>query len=332
MPSNKNVGVMDGMLQKAAVIGAGEIGVAMAAVFLDAGVEVEIVEPSDTVRKCIPDRLGEFQREMVDAGLASPKSDGQFSIHAAITLLPDVTEIVFEAGPEDVATKRQIFASLRERLGPDTPIATTSSAITVSRMVKAPEDRRASLVAHPANPPSLIRAIECVPSPETDPAVTERVMAFLESVGFAPIRIRREVEGFAMNRLQSALLREAYRLVDAGIVDVEGADRLVSEALGPRWALSGPFETADLNTPGGLRAHAERLGAAYGRIGTQNGEKGLPWPEALVDKVVRQRRAVIPEERLADRVAWRRRALLQILHARREADGQWAKEGDISDE
>ena len=60
------------------------------------------------------------------------------------------------------------------------------------------------------------------------------MMAFLESVGFAPIRIRREVEGFAMNRLQSALLREAYRLVDAGIVDVEGADRLVSEALGPR--------------------------------------------------------------------------------------------------
>ncbi len=331
-PSNENGTVMAEKLQKVVVIGAGEIGASMAAVFLDVGVDVTIIEPNDKVRDNIPGRLADYRQEMVAAGLASSKSHGQVSTHEMITSLQQPTDLVIEAGPEDGGAKRRIFGSLRDQLGSETPIATTSSAIPISRIVEAPEDRRACLVAHPANPPFLIRAIECVPSPETDPAVTDRVMSFLQGAGFAPILIRREVEGFAMNRLQSALLREAYRLVDAGVVDVAGADRLVSEALGPRWALSGPFETADLNTPGGLRAHAERLGEAYGRIGTENGEKGLPWPQSLVEKAVRQRRSVISEGRLAERVAWRRQALAQILRARREAERLWNREGDRGDE
>ena len=319
-------------MRKAAVIGGGEIGVSMTAVLLDAGVDVEIVEPDQAVRERIPGRLAEFFEEMATAGLARGETAGQLTTHEDIASLSEATAIVIESGPENVAAKREIFVSLRERLGADVPIATTSSAITISQIVENPADRRACLVAHPANPPSLIRAIECVPSPDTDQSVTDRVMKFLERAGFTPIRVLKEVEGFAMNRLQSALLREAYRLVDSGIVDVEGADRLVSDALGPRWALSGPFETADLNTKGGLRAHAERLGAAYGRIGTENGEKGLPWPPDLVEKAVRQRRDVVSEEQLSDRMAWRRMALTRILLARREAERLWNPKGDSSSE
>ena len=308
-----------------AVIGAGEIGLCMAAVFADAGAAVGLVEPSEAVRAGIPARLAALTAEMDDAGLARHRT-GSIDVCVSIDALPARVDLVIEAGPEDVSVKRRLFAALRNRLGDAVPIATTSSAITVSMILESPEERRNCLVVHPANPPTLIRVIECVPSPVTDPAVTAAVADTLASAGFAPVMLKREVEGFALNRLQSALLREAYRLVEAGIVDVEGAERIVSEGLGPRWALSGPFETADLNTPGGILAHAKRLGPAYARIGRENGEKTLPWSDDLVTGVARQRRKIVPEAARPARVAWRRKALVRILKAKAAARDLWEAE------
>ena len=318
-------------LEKAAVIGAGDIGVALAEVLLDAGVTVAIAEPSESVRNAVRDRLRDIGDEIAAAGLASGRERGGLMLCDDISQLPIEQDLVMEAGPERVDLKKSIFAALRDKLGEDIPIATTSSAIPVSQILDDPPSRRAALVAHPANPPSLIRAIEVVPSPETDGDISDRVIKYLQCAGFSPVRVNKEVEGFAMNRLQSALLREAYRLVDAGILDVEGVDQLVSDGLGPRWALSGPFETADLNTAGGIGVHAERLGAVYGRIGEENGEHGLPWPQELVDKAVQQRRSVLAEDRLADRVFWRRKALVLILRARQGADRLWTVESDCTD-
>lgn len=305
------------------MIGAGEIGLGIGTVFADSGSRVWLVEPDPAVRTCIEERLGELRSEMALAGMAQNTPAGDLLTIAEISVLPPDVDLVIEAGPEDVQVKRSLFSSLRTHFGPAVPIATTSSAISVSTIVESEMHRRASLVAHPANPPTLIRTIECVPAPQTDPAVVDLVISFLRFAGFEPIPVLREVEGFAMNRLQSALLREAYRLVEAGIVDVASVDRLVAEALGPRWALSGPFETADLNTPGGIEAHASRLGPAYARIGQENGERGLPWSEALVAAVAKQRRAAVPDAILPARVKWRRDALARLLAARREAMELW---------
>jgi 3-hydroxyacyl-CoA dehydrogenase len=309
------------------VAGGGEIGLAMAAVFSDAGASVWLSDPDAGVRSGAQDRLRAFQTEMEEAGLAAGRSTGSVDVVASLEAAPKDVDLAVEAGPERLDAKRALFASLRAHIGNDTPIATTSSAITVSHIVEDPQERRNCLVAHPANPPTLIRIVECVPAPETDPVVVEKVTEMLTRSGFSAVRLSREVEGFALNRLQSALLREAYRLVEAGVVDVEGADRLVSEGLGPRWALSGPFETAELNTPGGIAAHARRMGPAYARIGQENGEKGLPWPEDLVAEVSRQRRAVLTESDLPARVRWRRRALARLLVARRAAIALWQHGG-----
>lgn len=313
-----------------AVVGAGEIGAGLTAVFADAGVAVWVADPDPGARTRLQSRVNAFRAEMAAAGLAQDLPGGEIQVVAAVGNLPRGVDLAIEAGPEDVAIKRDLFATLRTRLGPDTPIVTTSSAITISQIVEAPGTRRACLVVHPANPPALIRVVECVPAPETDPAVTRRVSTQFEAVGFAPVLLGREVEGFALNRLQSALLREAYRLVESGVVDVAGADRLVSEGLGPRWALSGPFETADLNTPGGIAEHVQRMGPAYARIGLENGERGLPWTEALVADVVAQRRAMLPEDERPARLLWRRRALAQILKTRRRAQTLW-RDGAASD-
>ena len=125
-----------------------------------------------------------------------------------------------------------------------------------------------------------------------------------------------EIEGFVLNRLQGAVLREAYRLVQDGVIDVAGLDRVMRLGLGPRWALSGPFETAELNTPGGIRAHAARMGPAYRAIGQSRGEVGCDWPDDLIASVDAQRRAVIAVQDLPDRVAWRAQAVARLVALR----------------
>ncbi|MGI9420287.1 MAG: 3-hydroxyacyl-CoA dehydrogenase NAD-binding domain-containing protein [Geminicoccaceae bacterium] len=310
-----------------AVVGGGEIGLGMATVFADAGACVSIADPDMDVRKSMPERARAYRIEMAEAGLLQDCPGGRIDVAAVLEDLPARVDLAIEAGPEDLGVKRSIFSALHTQPGEACPLVTTSSAITVSEIVEAPVARKNCLVAHPANPPTLIRVVECVPAPETDPAVAARVAELLSWAGFAPVSLAREIEGFALNRLQSALLREAYRLVEAGVIDVAGVDRLVSEGLGPRWALSGPFETADLNTPGGILGHARRMGPAYARIGKENGGSGLPWSDALIAEVARQRRAALPETALPARVTWRRRALARLLKTRSDGLAFWEADG-----
>ena len=300
------------------VLGGGPIGLGMAAVFADAGALVEVVEPDGPARASAPDMLRAYRTEMQAAGLLRGRPRDEVALFETLSKTRKQADLVIEAGPEDLSLKRRLFAEIRAHLGQDVPIATTSSAMTISQIIENPDDRRAAMVAHPANPPTLIRIVECVPAPQTGPEIVESVAGLLDWAGFSSVRIGREVEGFALNRLQSALLREAYRLVEAGVVDVNGADRLVSDGLGPRWALSGPFETADLNTAGGIAAHVQRMGPAYARIGMENGEKGLPWSEELVADVVAQRNAALSAKNRDARVEWRRRALAALIACKRK--------------
>ena len=311
-----------------AIIGCGEIGLAMAAVFANSGKSVFVTDPSKSARESAPERLAEYFHEMIAAGIARPNSESNANhIRISPELAPDarLTAMAIECGPECLETKRKLFQDLRRWGGANLKIATTSSAIPVSAIIPNAEDRANCLVAHCANPPTLIRVIEIVPAPGTLESSIEFVSELLKSIGFVPVRLRSEIEGFAFNRLQSALLREAYRLVEDGIADVEGIDRLVSDGLGLRWALSGPFETADLNTPGGISAHAKRLGPAYKRIGEEIGEKRAGWTEELVAEVERQCRARVSDNEHPARVGWRRRSLAKIIAARKSADAEWTK-------
>ena len=171
-------------------------------------------------------------------------------------------------------------------------------------------------MTHPGNPPFLIRVVEIVPAPFTDAASVEAATALLQSCGMEPVLVRKEVEGFVFNRLQGALLREAYCLVRDGVVSVEDVDRIVRDGLGLRWSVIGPFETADLNTQGGIAAHAEKMGPSYARMGAERGQHD-PWTPDLVAKVTAERRAQLPLERWAERVAWRDRRLMALVRHRR---------------
>jgi hypothetical protein len=114
-------------------------------------------------------------------------------------------------------------------------------------------------------------------------------------------------------------LREAYCLVRDGVASADDVDRVVRDGLGRRWSVIGPFETADLNTRGGIAVHAERLGSAYARMGAERGQDD-PWTPELVDRVVRERRALLPLEEWEDRVMWRDRMLMRLEAALRGDD------------
>lgn len=311
---------MSGAQQAApvAIAGAGSIGVAFALVFARAGFPVQVWDPDEARRSAVPD---EVRARLVDLEAHDLLTEPADAILSRIAVFADLERAVSsarhvqECAPERVDLKKALFAELDQLAPPEAVLASSSSFLPASSFAAELPGRGRCLVAHPGNPPYLIPVIEIVPAPFTEDAAAARTEALFGEAGLTPVRVRREVEGFIFNRLQGALLREAYCLVRDGVASVEDVDRVVRDGLGRRWAHIGPFETADLNTRGGILAHAEKMGPSYARMGAERGQKD-PWTPELVAQVERERRALLPAENWEARVAWRDRALMAALKVR----------------
>lgn len=304
-----------------AIVGAGSIGVAWAVVFARAGHAVGVHDPDAGRRAAVPGELAARLAQLDAHGLLDEPADevaGRVRVCARLAGAVTGAVHVQECVPEDLALKRAVFAEVEAAAGDGAVLASSSSAITASRCFAELRTRERALVVHPANPPHLLPVVEVVPAPFTDPGIVAATLARLRAAGMSPVHVRAEVEGFVFNRLQGALLREAYCLVRDGVADVDDVDRVVREGLGRRWAVVGPFETADLNTRGGIAEHAARLGPAYARMGAERGQDD-PWTAELVATVTAERRARLPLSGWDDRVAWRDEALATLERARRAA-------------
>ena len=297
-----------------AIIGAGSIGVSFAIVFASSGFQVRVFDPSPDRRTAVSLELKSKVTCLVGSGLYNEQTE---AILARVSIFDSLGEaitgadLIQECGPERIELKRQIFSELANVADPNTVLASSSSAITASKINAGLSNARQILIAHPANPPHLLPLIEIVPSALTSSAIIQSAHGIYISAGMSPITVKKEVEGFIFNRLQGAILREAYALVRDRVADVEDIDSVVREGLGKRWSFMGPFETVDLNTRGGIRSHAEKLGPAYARMGAERGQYD-PWTSDLVAEVERQRRTVLPIEKWEDRVQWRDEQLLRI--------------------
>ncbi|MBB5696277.1 3-hydroxyacyl-CoA dehydrogenase [Muricoccus pecuniae] len=298
-----------------AIAGAGSIGVAFALVFARAGLPVRIWDPDEARRSAVPRELRARLADLDDHGLLAEPAEviaGRVDVQAELAAAVAGVQHVQECAPERAELKRDLFGQL-DRLAPaGAVLASSSSFLPASSFASDLPGRGRCLIAHPGNPPYLIPVIEIVPAPFTDEDAATRAEALFAGAGLTPVRVRREVEGFIFNRLQGALLREAYCLVRDGVASVEDVDRVVRDGLGRRWAHIGPFETADLNTRGGIAAHAERMGPSYARMGAERGQDD-PWTPELVAQVESERRALLPAEEWEARVAWRDRKLMKAL-------------------
>lgn len=302
-----------------AVVGAGSIGAAWAIVFAAAGLRVNL---QDTDGERLEHSRAGIRARLEDLLAHDLVVESADAVLARIRFLPDLPRAlagaayVQECVPEDLDLKRRLFTDLDRLAAPSAILASSSSFLPASAFADELAGRARCLVVHPGNPPYLLRVAELVPAPFTAADVVERTAALLTACGILPVRLEREIEGFVFNRLQGALLREAYCLVRDGIASVADIDRIVRDGLGLRWSVIGPFETADLNTRGGIAQHALRMGPAYQRMGREHGQDD-PWTEQLVAQVVAERRTILPLEGWEERLAWRDKALMAILRCRR---------------
>jgi feruloyl-CoA synthase len=140
-------------------------------------------------------------------------------------------------------------------------IATSSSGILISDIQGAAVCPERVVVGHPFNPSHLMPLVEVVAGRLTSDECLAAALQFYGATGKKPVHIRGEVKGHAANRLQAALWREAFYLVQQGIVSVGDVDTLVADGLGLRWALLGPFLNLHLSAGAGGITHAlEHLG------------------------------------------------------------------------
>jgi 3-hydroxyacyl-CoA dehydrogenase len=305
-------------MEKIAIIGSGLIGRAWATVFARAGHPVKMYDNAPgAVDKALL-LIDTGLRELHGAGLVSedPESIAR-RVSGSATLSEAVTDAdyVQENTAERLEVKREVYRQLDEASPPHCILASSTSTIQTSRFSKGLKGRHRCIVAHPVNPPHVIPVVEISPAPWTAPDVVEKTRALHERVGQVPVIVRKEVEGFILNRLQAALLNEAWRLVKEDYVTVEDLDKCVRDGLGLRWSFMGPFETIDLNAPGGIPDYAARYGPVLHAM--MNGMKYEPWDAALIAKIERERRRIMPQERHAEREAWRDRRLMALVAHKR---------------
>ena len=326
-------------MEKIAIIGSGLIGRAWAMVFARAGHQVRIYDAAPAavsraiglIEEGIVTDVNDAWLQQFKEGLVELKNTGLINdapadivkrICAAESLADAVgdADYVQENTSEKLDVKREVFRMLDEAAPPHCILASSTSTIRTSRFSEGLKGKHRCIVAHPVNPPHVVPIVEVSPAPWTAPEVVEKTRALHEKVGQVPIIVKKEIEGFILNRLQAALLRESWRLVDEGYVTVDDVDKTIRDGLGLRWAFMGPFETIDLNAPGGISEYAAIFGTPYYQM--MDGVEYKPWDDELISRIETQRRERMPHEQHAAREAWRDRRLMALVAHKRAMNEQ----------
>ena len=287
-----------------AVVGAGLIGRSWAIVFAGGGFEVALYD----VERDIIDKARAFVREGLRDLAAQGLLDDAEAAAARVRPADDLADaldgviLVQENLPERIEAKRAIFSELDRLAAPEVILASSTSTIVASLFTESLEGRHRCLVAHPVNPPHLIPLVELVGAPWTSPAIIAEAQAIYAAVGQTPIIVKREIEGFVLNRLQAVLLSEAFRLVGDGYVTPQDLDKTLKDGLGLRWSFMGPFETIELNAPGGIPDYCRRYGASLSAL---SGANPAIYDGENLARILSQWEKVLTPDQVAARMRWR---------------------------
>ncbi len=308
-------------MEKIALIGGGLVGQAWAIVFARAGHQVAMYDASpltmEHAQGNIASRLEDLARFRLidDPDATFQRIDWSIKPSDAVMGAAYIQESV----PERLEVKKATYKELDQIIGDGAVIGSSTSGIPASAFTENLACRSHCLVAHPINPPSVTPLVELCPAPWTDSAVVDWVFELMTRAGQSPIKVRKEVPGFIANRLQGALLTTALRLVEDGICSVEDVDIAIRDGIGRRWSFMGPFETIDLNAPGGIADYMTRYGPLYEEI-ERSAKTPLDWSDALSAHVEAERRECLSAEALPKRSEWRDRRLMALAAHKRAAD------------
>ncbi|KAA0075079.1 3-hydroxyacyl-CoA dehydrogenase [Tardiphaga sp. P9-11] len=305
-----------------AIVGVGLIGRAWAAIFARAGWTVRLTDPHGPTLEAAPQLIRDELHALASHGLANDPDAAAARISVAASLADAVRDVTFvqENGPENVDQKIAIFAELDRLAPPDALLASSTSAIVASRFTEMLPGRARCLVGHPVNPPHLVPLVELCGAPWTAQQTVDRAREVYREIGQVPVTVNREINGFILNRLQGALLAEAFRLVGEGYVSAEDLDHTVKDGLGLRWSFLGPLETIELNAPGGIPDYCARYKGFYKELAAAAAGPEV-YQSPNVDRVI----AAWPHQPSPERIAaltQHRNERLAALAAHKAAQGR----------
>jgi 3-hydroxybutyryl-CoA dehydrogenase len=272
-----------------AVVGGGLMGHGIAQVFAVAGHVVRVYDPAPAILATLHDRIRANLHDLGQDVAAVERVTAHATLDGAIA----GAGVVFEAGPENLALKQQIFASSEAAASPTAILASNTSVIPITQIMSGLKHGERALGTHWWNPPYLVPLVEVIKTRSTAPATAEAMTALLTGAGKTPVTVEKDVPGFIGNRLQHALWREAIALVESGVCDAKTVDTVVKASFGRRLAVLGPLENADLvgtdltlaihesvladldRTPGPSRYLKELVAA--GKLGMKSGEGFRQW-------------------------------------------------------
>ena len=309
-------------MKNVGVIGGGLIGASWAAIFSKSGFNVFVYDPFPNVFETYKSRVTSFLEELksIDETINIEESLNRISANVTIEDLCSNVEYIQESAPEILSVKQELFAKL-DNLAPDeVVIGSSSSAMPISSITQNLKGQHRCIIAHPANPPHLIPCVEICPGENTSNKTIEKTKEIFTASGASIVNVKKEIDGFILNRLQGALLNEAMRLYSDGYASSDEIDATIRDGLGLRWAFMGPFETIDLNAPGGIKDYISRYGPMYIEM-AKNQTKIPDWSEEAGKKLEIERRKILGHNELENR-AKKRNQLLKSLRKVKTDNGE----------
>jgi L-gulonate 3-dehydrogenase len=300
-------------MKNVGIIGGGLIGASWAAIFSKSDFNVFVYDSFPVVFETFNERVKLFLEELksIEPEINVEESLSRISINVSIEDLCKSVDYIQESAPEILSVKQELFAKL-DMLAPNhVVIGSSSSAMPISTITQNLKGQHRCLIAHPANPPHLIPCVEICPGPNTSSLTIAKAKDVFNKSGASTVNVKKEIDGFILNRLQGALLNEALRLYSEGYANSDEIDATIRDGLGLRWAFMGPFETIDLNAPGGIRDYMARYGPMYTEMAKT--QTSFPdWSDQVGEKLEMERRKILPEDQLQER-AKKRNLLLKSL-------------------
>ena len=303
------------------VIGGGLIGASWAAIFSKSGFNVFVYDPFSDVFDTYKSRVTSFLEELksIDETINVEESLNRIRANVTIEDLCSNVEYIQESAPEILSVKQELFAKLDNLAPEEVVIGSSSSAMPISSITQNLKGQHRCIITHPANPPHLIPCVEICPGANTSDKTIEKTKEIFTASGASIVNVKKEIDGFILNRLQGALLNEAMRLYSDGYASSDEIDATIRDGLGLRWAFMGPFETIDLNAPNGIKDYMARYGSIF--IEMAKTQTKIPdWSENAGKKLELERRKILSEDDLEIRAKKRNFLLKQLRRLKIEND------------
>ncbi|MFD1039616.1 3-hydroxyacyl-CoA dehydrogenase family protein [Virgibacillus byunsanensis] len=297
------------MIQNITVLGSGVMGHGIAQNYAFAGYMVHMYDLKEAyltkALTLIDANLSLLIRENIITQEEKDSTLERITVTTDLVTATKNADFITEAVPEVLDIKHTLFKKLEEVTGKDTIIASNTSTFSVAQLAEKMENPNRLIITHFFNPAQIVPLVEIVKHDKTSDSVVDTAMNLMKAIGKSPVVLNKDVPGFIANRLQAALVREAFYLLDEGVADAESIDLALTDGPGFRWAFSGPFKTADYGGHDIWKSVVENLAPELskaeivpkfikekvenGKLGTKSGEGIYTYSNSVVEEKVTQR-------------------------------------------